>query len=361
MKQAFKRVFPDVRFLPSEVKQFLPLTNVSILQKRSGYLHNAPKGGPPLKRQKYKEWTPSFYKWKYKPLPKQTSLDTKNPLFAIRPPDFKMPSRNEPLSRKRWRQMVAEVSTARQDPELEKLARNRQLKISIDEVEENWREEYGLSDVSKLSNFYGINRDVFNNKDIKVSTFLDISFDTLKIHRGNMVEPAKLSYLPRDVEYTHNEDYLTTLILTNLDGHPLDSSKEILHWLVCNIPNGKLSEGYTAMDYLPPIPWKGTGYHRHVFVLYKHINPIVINDVIGDANTLGGRTFSSWDFTSSLNMAPVGMAWCQVQWDESVSSSCSLLKDIVEEPIFDLEEYIEPKKELEILQSQLRDLQYRDM
>lgn len=36
-----------------------------------------------------------------------------------------------------------------------------------------------------------------------------------------------------------------------------------------NIPNGDVSKGETIVPYIQPFPVKGTGYHRHIFVLYK--------------------------------------------------------------------------------------------
>lgn len=36
-----------------------------------------------------------------------------------------------------------------------------------------------------------------------------------------------------------------------------------------NIPNGDVSKGELIVPYLQPFPPRGTGYHRHVFVLYK--------------------------------------------------------------------------------------------
>lgn len=36
-----------------------------------------------------------------------------------------------------------------------------------------------------------------------------------------------------------------------------------------NIPGSKIEKGETVIDYLRPFPPKGTGYHRHIFILYK--------------------------------------------------------------------------------------------
>lgn len=36
-----------------------------------------------------------------------------------------------------------------------------------------------------------------------------------------------------------------------------------------NIPGNNIEKGETLVEYLQPFPPKGTGYHRHIFVLYK--------------------------------------------------------------------------------------------
>lgn len=36
-----------------------------------------------------------------------------------------------------------------------------------------------------------------------------------------------------------------------------------------NIPNGDVSKAETIVPYLQPFPARGTGYHRHIFILYK--------------------------------------------------------------------------------------------
>jgi len=95
--------------------------------------------------------------------------------------------------------------------------------------------------------------------------------------------------------------------------------------------------------------------------LYKHSNVIDETEFMGDGKTLSGRTFSSHDFASSLDMKPIGLAWCQVHWDESVTSTCSLLEDLNGEPMFELEEYIDPKQEFRNTISENKELNYRNM
>lgn len=56
------------------------------------------------------------------------SSDKPDHQFSVHSPDFKLPKRQGRLSKKVWRQRIAELQEAKNDPELEKLARNRKCK-----------------------------------------------------------------------------------------------------------------------------------------------------------------------------------------------------------------------------------------
>ena len=92
------------------------------------------------------------------------------------------------------------------------------------------------------------------------------------LSRGNVIKPKEATTEP----YVHYEcpenDFLWTLLLTNPDGHFTDNSSEYLHWMVSNIKGNDVSTGQVIAPYLQPFPAFGTGYHRHVFVLFKQVN-----------------------------------------------------------------------------------------
>jgi large subunit ribosomal protein L38 len=49
-----------------------------------------------------------------------------------------------------------------------------------------------------------------------------------------------------------------------------------------NIPGNQIDKGETLCSYLPPFPANGSGWHRCVFLLYKHQNgPINFSEVYG--------------------------------------------------------------------------------
>ncbi|VDO48089.1 unnamed protein product [Haemonchus placei] len=76
-----------------------------------------------------------------------------------------------------------------------------------------------------------------------------------------------------------------TLMMVNLDGNPYEKEGEVAHWVVANIPDGKsIDDGEELVPYLEPLPFCGTGYHRIVFILFRHEKPV--------NETLAGRIFS---------------------------------------------------------------------
>lgn len=62
-------------------------------------------------------------------------------------------------------------------------------------------------------------------------------------------------------------------MLVNPDGNLYEENAEILHWMIANIPSGSadLASGDLLVEYLPPLPPKGTGYHRLCFVLFHQM------------------------------------------------------------------------------------------
>jgi hypothetical protein len=49
-----------------------------------------------------------------------------------------------------------------------------------------------------------------------------------------------------------------------------------------NIPGNQIDKGETLCSYLPPFPANGSGWHRCVFLLYKHQNgPINFTELYG--------------------------------------------------------------------------------
>lgn len=103
-----------------------------------------------------------------------------------------------------------------------------------------------------------------------------------------MIKPSEAISQPTLTFKNDEEECFYTLVLSNPDGHFTEDNAEYLHWMVGNIPsNANLSannenldsansdiarHGETVCPYLQPFPPHGTGFHRFVFILYKHVS-----------------------------------------------------------------------------------------
>ncbi|KAK2193835.1 hypothetical protein NP493_5g13008 [Ridgeia piscesae] len=235
----------------------------------------------------------------------------------------------------------------RSQPELEQAVRLRQFEIPLDTVKESWLNEWGPLHKRALAEHYGIYRDLFSDAffvpvvDMKVLYDYDDEFVT-PVHSGNTILPSEARSQPQ-VMFESGADDLWTLVMTNPDGHLTDNNAEYLHWMVGNIPGGDVSKGQVLCNYLRPFPPKGTGFHRHIFVLFKQSGTINLDKYQRPANctSLKERTFRMVDFYKDLEsqVVPMGLAFFQSEWDSSVKDVYHNILDM-REPSF---EYVHPQ------------------
>lgn len=91
--------------------------------------------------------------------------------------------------------------------------------------------------------------------------------------------------------------------------------RPLLHWMVVNIPEGRMAEGYTAQSYIGPRPPDAA--HYYYFLLYEQ------NDVI-NTNETGNYTiptnsrflFDISNFVSDNSLRLVGVNWFIAEPDE---------------------------------------------
>lgn len=82
-----------------------------------------------------------------------------------------------------------------------------------------------------------------------------------------------------------------------------------------------MSKGETIAEYLQPFPPKGTGYHRHIFILYKQTKKLDFTNLKKpNSFNLTDRTFSTLDFYRERqdDLTPAGLAFFQSDWDTSL-------------------------------------------
>lgn len=216
----------------------------------------------------------------------------------------------------------------RSNKELEKAAREGTLNVDLGVVREQWVESGQVfQDIYDAAELYGVFEDMFQHAFFKPCLTMNVNYEQkdgetlVPVHRGNIVKPSEASRAP-EVNWASSPDMLWTLAMVSLDTHMTVPGGEYLHWLVTNIKGGDLASGDVMCDYLQPFPPQGTGYHRHVFVLYHQDMELdlgVERRAKGTVN-LQERTFSTFDFYSKYQeqITPAGLAFFQSDYDLSL-------------------------------------------
>nr|DBA27858.1 TPA: hypothetical protein GDO54_008307 [Pyxicephalus adspersus] len=228
------------------------------------------------------------------------------------------------------------------NPELEKAARLHTLKIPLDEVRAEWEQTCGPYHIQRVAEHYGVYKDLFGEGTFVPRTALRVLYNTgndtaMPVHYGNVVAPSEAAVAP-EVTFDAQEGTLWTLLLTNPDGHLRDTGSEYVHWLVGNIPGNQVLFGDEICHYFPPFPANGTGYHRHVFILFKQEERIDYTEEMrpNPCHSLKMRTFRTLDFYRKYEdkITPGGLAFFQCKWEDSVTQVFHQLLNM-KEPIFE--------------------------
>ncbi|NP_001090576.2 mitochondrial ribosomal protein L38 L homeolog [Xenopus laevis] len=236
----------------------------------------------------------------------------------------------------------------RRNPELERAARLRTLRIPLDEVRAEWERTTGRLHVQRVAEHYGVFKDLFGDATFVPSVTLGVHFNKgdemlMPVYHGNLVTPTEAS-APPDVTFEAEEGSLWTLLLTNPDGHLRETDSEYVHWLMGNIPGNQMHSGEQICHYFPPFPAKGTGYHRHIFILFKQDRHIDFKDELrpNPCHSLKLRTFKTVDFYRKYeeSLTPAGLAFFQCAWDDGVSQVYHQLLNM-REPVFEYERPLE--------------------
>lgn len=234
----------------------------------------------------------------------------------------------------------------RKNVAMEKASRHRTLQIPLDEVRAEWEKTSGPIHVQKVATHYGVYKDLFGEATFVPSVPLKIHYSTeeeffLPVYYGNMLSPSEAA-APPEVAYEAEHGSLWTLLLTNPDGHLRDADSEYVHWLVGNIPGNQVLSGDEICHYFPPFPAKGTGFHRHVFILFKQEGPVDYRDDLrpNPCHSLKQRTFKTIDFCRKYedSLTPAGVAFFQCKWEDSVTQVYHQLLNM-KEPVF---EFVRP-------------------
>ncbi|RXG54247.1 39S ribosomal protein L38, mitochondrial [Armadillidium vulgare] len=105
------------------------------------------------------------------------------------------------------------------------------------------------------------------------------------VYYGNLLKPKEVKSEP-NVQFQSDSESLWSLIFTSPDDNLLEKDSEMIHWFIGNIPGNDVKKGEEIVDYVQPIPPKGTGFHRYCFVLYKQNKNLSLQE----------RNFKTFDF-----------------------------------------------------------------
>ncbi|XP_030629787.1 LOW QUALITY PROTEIN: large ribosomal subunit protein mL38 [Chanos chanos] len=245
-----------------------------------------------------------------------------------------------PSRTKEARDRKKQVKENRCNPELERAARLRNFRIPLERVRAEWEVTSGPYHIQRLAEHYGVYRDLFPMAYFVPRIMLRVTYgddNSAAVHFGNHLTPSKAAALPQ-VSFTAEDDSLWTLLLTSPDEHLEDGEQEYVHWLVGNIPGSAVQSGEEVCNYFPPLPPKGTGFHRYIFILFKQEASV---DFGADrrpspCHSLRERTFSTLQFYRKHQevLTPAGLAFFQCQWDESVTQTFHTLLHM-KEPVFE--------------------------
>jgi len=161
--------------------------------------------------------------------------------------------------------------------------------------------------------------------------------------KGHYLPPSQLQSAPR-VSWPSDPKKRWTLIMTCPDDPdripdvpilkpgvvvPIENTinREVIHWMVTNIPGNNISKGTFLCDYLPPMPKKHAGGHRYVFLLFEQLDGEVQFQLF-QSGVLEYEQRKNWNtnrFKEEYGLRPKGLAFFKATWDGAVSEQYSRL------------------------------------
>ncbi|XP_046676936.1 39S ribosomal protein L38, mitochondrial-like [Homalodisca vitripennis] len=238
-------------------------------------------------------------------------------------------------------QRIAHSKKLKGNLELEKKARENKLLVCLDDVSREWSKENAPEHIKSAAEYYGVFQDLFGDAFFYPQVGLHVAFkfeqSFVPVYRGNLIKPNQALTAP-DINYNSDPDSLWTLVATNPDGHLEKNNVEFLHWFLGNIPGRDISKGEVIANYIQPFPARGTGFQRLIFILYKQTEKINYSSLTLPSNKVDmkNRTFKTYDFYRNHQdqLTPTGLAFCQVDWDLSVSHFFHTVMDM-DEPVYE--------------------------
>lgn len=212
------------------------------------------------------------------------------------------------------RQWLSTEKEQQNKSEMEKLA--RKLKINVDQTKLHYNNIALFNHFHIFDDLFGAN--VFFHNTQRMT----ISFPTNDVVYSGNVIPAVATNQKPNVDIESIGDGFNTLLALNLDGNPYILNSEILHWMVANIKDAdNTSKGEEIVPYMQALPFRGSGFHRFVFLLFRHHKKLDFTRYGLNGSSLFDRTFLLRKFykENEDDITPSAVSFSQVTWDISVN------------------------------------------
>jgi len=225
------------------------------------------------------------------------------------------------------REMTQVQRRNQSDRQLEYASRAQTLRVPLDQVEAEWMSSgAGPEHVATLAQHYSVFRDLLGDGYFTPVLPLRVEYAASDdedqcsvVHAGNVIKPAEARSKPA-VSFAAAPGSVWTLLCVNLEGSVGSEAPQSVLWLVRDIPAGDVAAGVTVHEYQQPLPYRGTGYHRVAFVLFRQEGPLSLSPPQEEAGQTA-RAFSSEQLyrDNEERLTPAGLAFFQTDWDGSVT------------------------------------------
>ncbi|KAI8130329.1 Phosphatidylethanolamine-binding protein like protein F40A3.3 [Lucilia cuprina] len=157
--------------------------------------------------------------------------------------------------------------------------------------------------------------------DSKPKATVEVTFTGgLKVNMGNELQPKQVKDQPQ-LKWNAEQGSLYTLLMTDLDppSRKEPTLREVLHWLVVNIPGNRISEGQVLAEYMSSGPEEGTDLHRYVFLIFKQVEKITTDIFIPKGSFEGRFNVKTRDIIAKYNLGnPIAGNYYLCQYDDYV-------------------------------------------
>ncbi|XP_055714892.1 protein D3-like [Phlebotomus papatasi] len=143
-----------------------------------------------------------------------------------------------------------------------------------------------------------------------------------EVNFGNELTPTAVKDVP-DVNWNANSEDFHTLIFVDLDAPSRKDPtfREVIHWMVVNIPGANVDEGETIIEFIGSGPSKGTDLHRYAFFVFKQPSgklDFSAEDKVDKRNIKKRISFSTIKFAEKYSLELLGGNFYQAQYDDYV-------------------------------------------